>query len=105
MTSRKMPRPVLGPSAFLEQASPASGKGSDAPKRGQAEASWFQRSVEMKVPLRVTLRDGSALTGILEWADRHAFRLNLPEGGHRIVPKTALAHAERLAAEPVDGPG
>lgn len=104
MPSRKMPRPVLGPSAFLEQG-PGASKAPDARKRGHAEASWFQRSVEMKVPLRIKLRDGSELTGVLEWADRHAFRLNLAEGGHRVVPKTALAHAERLAAEAVETAG
>lgn len=104
MPARKMPRPVLGPSAFLEQG-PGASRTPDARKRGHAEASWFQRTVEMKVPVRLRLRDGAELTGVLEWADRHAFRLNLPEGGHRIVPKTALAHAERLAAEAAESPG
>jgi hypothetical protein len=103
MTSRKMPRPVLGPSAFLDQSAPASR--ADTRKRGQAEASWFQRSVEMKVALRLRLRDGSEIVGSLEWADRHAFRVNLPEGGHRIVPKSALAHAERLVPEPAESTG
>lgn len=93
------PRPVLGPSAFLDQAASAQPRAKDAERKapGQAEAAYFHRLVEARIPVRLLLRDGSRLEGVLAWQDRGAIRINLPEGGHRVVPKTALATLERLA--------
>jgi hypothetical protein len=98
MTSRKMPRPVLGPSAFLGQAAGDSSRHED-PRRapGQAEASHFARLVDSKQPVKLTLRDGSVLEGVLEWHDRGALRVNLAEGRHLVVPKTSLALVEPVA--------
>lgn len=93
------PRPVLGPSAFLDQASAAHAPrhhDGDRKAPGQAEASFFQRLVEGRHAVRLGLRDGSTLDGVLEWQDRAAVRINLPEGGHRVIPKSALATAERM---------
>ena len=99
MSTRKPPRPILGPSAFLDQASgghPSRGAAESRHPPGQAEASFFQKLVEGRHRVRLRLRDGSAMDGVLEWHDRGAIRVNLPEGGHRVVPKSALATIERL---------
>ena len=98
MPTRKPLRPILGPSAFLGQAAPHSPRnGPDARHpAGQAEASFFQKLVDGRHRVRLRLRDGSGMEGVLEWQDRAAFRVNLPEGGHRVVPKTALATIEKV---------
>ena len=91
-------RPTLGPSAFLE-AGAAARPADPGRAPGQAEASFFQRLAESARPVRVKLRDGSEMTGTVEWHDRGALRLNLIGGGHRVVPKSALAFVERLPDE------
>ena len=61
------------------------------PETTHAEAAWYVRQVEAGRGIVVRLRDGTELRGVLEWYDRAALRLGLPDGAHRIVPKRAIA--------------
>lgn len=54
------------------------------------EALWYQRHVTQETPLLLRLRDGEELTGVLEWYDRGAYRIALPDGGHLVVQKSAV---------------
>lgn len=81
--------------------SPAAGNGSGnggsrGPKKPRAsetthhEALWLARHVDQGSALVIRLRDGEEIQGVLEWYDRDAYRIGLPEGGHLVVQKSAV---------------
>jgi hypothetical protein len=90
MSTPRRPKPVLGPSAYLEAGGPRR-RGEAAADGTGAETTWLSRHADRRTAVRVRLRDGSDLLGILDWHDRSALRLNLVEGGHRVVPRQAIA--------------
>ena len=58
----------------------------------RAEVFFYARQIDAHTPLLLKLRDGEELRGVLDWHDRHSLRLNLPEGGHLVVQKLAIAY-------------
>ena len=67
-----------------------SGRTSRAAETTHHEALWYSRHVTQGTPLRIRLRDGEELTGVLEWYDRSAYRISLPDGGHLVIQKSAV---------------
>lgn len=72
----------------------ASGRGgarrTPPPELTHREALWYARRVEDGALLVLRLSDGEELTGSLDWYDRSAYRLRLPDGGHLVVQKSAV---------------
>lgn len=70
------------------------GRKSESADVTHAETRFFARLVDHRLPVLLRLRDGEELRGVLEWYDRGSLRLGLPDGGHRIVSKRAIATLE-----------
>ena len=89
-----MPSQPPGPPPGHERAGSPSGRGgprrSPAPELTHREALWYARRVEDGAPLVLRLRGGEELTGRLAWYDKGAYRLELEDGGHLIVQKSAV---------------
>jgi sRNA-binding regulator protein Hfq len=45
------------------------------PEQTNAENFYYAKQIQMKTPMVLVLRDGEAVTGTLEWYDKHCFRL------------------------------
>ena len=68
-----------------------------APDATHAEAGFFARQIDLRAPLVFKLRDGESLCGVVVWQDRAALRVDVPEGGHLILQKLAVATVHRQA--------
>ncbi|MEM7249271.1 MAG: hypothetical protein AAF533_28420 [Acidobacteriota bacterium] len=57
-----------------------------------AEASRLQTLMHLGTPLLVTLEDGEAQRGVLEWYDRDCLKLRRDQGPSIVIMKQAILH-------------
>jgi len=59
------------------------------------EADYLLRQKESRVPMKVTLLDGTIVHGVIEYFDRDMLKLTRPEGPHFFVRKSDIRYMEK----------
>jgi len=75
----------------------SAGRKSAPPEQTHAENFYYQKQMQAKTPMVVTLNDGEQLHGIIEWYDKTCVKLTRQGGGNLLIYKTAIKYMYKEA--------
>lgn len=79
--------PASAPSA--DGAALVAGKSKKAPPpvETNAEVFYYKKQIDTRTPMVIVLQDDEEIEGTIEWYDRHALKINCPQGPNLMLLK------------------